>query len=412
MLSLALIIAIALATDPFLGEKLETGSIVVKGNNSTIFYVLFKARTPKSENPPLILWIAGGPGCSGMYAAWAEVGPYNVTEMPDPQLVSNPYSWTQYNDVLFIDQPVGVGYSKANADADLCTTTSCNAYDIMVFLNKFGTLHPQYTNSNFYIAGVSYGGHTVPQLGEYMLRNDGPLKLKGILIGNGWVDPINQLYDMPNYAYANKLIGFFRYILSWGCFFLAKIFILLGADNLSELFGDEYCYYLIVGDPPRFDDNKIKGVEIFATDESVINFLWQPKIRQLLNTTNISFFEEGSDYICNDDIYGLYVSDEMISLLPSVQYLLSNNISILIYSGDLDFVCNWMQQESWISNMDWDGHSEYVNQEYKVWKVGDKEFGRYKKAKNLLNYIIKDAGHMAPFDQPEAVWELINMFVV
>lgn len=41
-----------------------------------MFYVLFNARNPSKDKPtPVILWLTGGPGCSGFMGLYMEHGP-------------------------------------------------------------------------------------------------------------------------------------------------------------------------------------------------------------------------------------------------------------------------------------------------------------------------------------------------
>ena len=61
--------------------------------------------------------LAGGPGCSGMLAMLMENGPYTVNNVTN-ELELNPYSWTNHANVIWVDQPVGTGYSYADSTFD------------------------------------------------------------------------------------------------------------------------------------------------------------------------------------------------------------------------------------------------------------------------------------------------------
>ena len=60
------------------------------------FYWMFESRNdPKTD--PLVLWLTGGPGCSGMLALLNENGPCSIKKDPSTGALSevnNPYSWT------------------------------------------------------------------------------------------------------------------------------------------------------------------------------------------------------------------------------------------------------------------------------------------------------------------------------
>lgn len=46
-----------------------------------------------SDDSPVILWLNGGPGCSSLYGALNENGPF-VFHLGTNDLRVNPYSWT------------------------------------------------------------------------------------------------------------------------------------------------------------------------------------------------------------------------------------------------------------------------------------------------------------------------------
>ena len=68
-----------------------------------------------------IVWLNGGPGCSSLIGLFEELGPYKIQEDPDNpdfpfKLIQNANSWTQSVNILFVDQPVGTGFSVSEPD--------------------------------------------------------------------------------------------------------------------------------------------------------------------------------------------------------------------------------------------------------------------------------------------------------
>lgn len=73
-----------------------------------MFFWFFEAQENPNEKP-LTLWLNGGPGADSLIGLFEELGPCNVTETLETMV--NPYSWNKASNMLFLSQPVGVGFS-------------------------------------------------------------------------------------------------------------------------------------------------------------------------------------------------------------------------------------------------------------------------------------------------------------
>jgi carboxypeptidase C (cathepsin A) len=164
------------------------------------FYWLFESRNNPSKDP-LVLWLAGEPGCSGILALLVENGPCRVK--PDLSTVRNSYSWTNNANVIWLDQPTNVGFSHG-APGDEDYNEANVGENLYWFMQGFLKKHPEFDGREFFITGESYGGHYVPAsahaIWSRMTLNastDGnslkSVKLKGIAIGNGLTDPVTQV---------------------------------------------------------------------------------------------------------------------------------------------------------------------------------------------------------------------------
>ena len=107
----------------------------------------------------------------------------------------NPYSWTQEFSVLYIDNPVGTGYSFTDDERGYSMDQNSVADNLYEFLLQFYQIFSEYRNNDLYLSGESYAGKYVPALGYKLMQMSKVSKInfKGCAIGNGWTDPINQL---------------------------------------------------------------------------------------------------------------------------------------------------------------------------------------------------------------------------
>jgi hypothetical protein len=77
--------------------------------NASMFFWYFESREDP-KNAPLSLYLGGGPGATSLTGAVSENGPCYIN--PDSNSTRlNPWSWNNKVNMLYIDQPVQVGFS-------------------------------------------------------------------------------------------------------------------------------------------------------------------------------------------------------------------------------------------------------------------------------------------------------------
>lgn len=105
-------------TNSSLDLTLFSGFLEITSNN-LLYYSLVESQSDSPSTDPLIIWVNAGPGCSGMVSFLTEFGPFRLISPAsgDPSadthhhLERNPFSWSSLASVLYIEQPIGVGYS-------------------------------------------------------------------------------------------------------------------------------------------------------------------------------------------------------------------------------------------------------------------------------------------------------------
>lgn len=107
-----------------------------------------------------------------------EMGPYVINQKGDGLLI-NPNSWNKVSNLVFLESPVGVGYSYAT-DKNLTSnddSTAIENYNAIVdFLEKFS----DFKINELYITGESYAGVYIPMLAGKILdeKNVSNINLK------------------------------------------------------------------------------------------------------------------------------------------------------------------------------------------------------------------------------------------
>jgi carboxypeptidase C (cathepsin A) len=167
------------------------------GTNMNMWFWFFEARS-NPTTAPLATWFNGGPGCSSMIGLFQENGPCSfVNGASTPSL--NPYSWNNYANMLYIDQPIGVGFSYGSDPVD---STATAAPYVWKLIQAFYAQFPQYENRDFGVFTESYGGHYGPEFADYFEQQNAAItagtvkgqnmKLVALGINNGWFDATLQ----------------------------------------------------------------------------------------------------------------------------------------------------------------------------------------------------------------------------
>ena len=145
---------------PFVNETWYSGTIPLD-HSDDMFYWWFERRN-STKDDPLVLWLTGGPGCASEVALFFENGPYHFNN-DNKTLYHNPYSWNTNANLLYVDQPVGTGFSKAGI-THMVTNEDEVAENMAKFMVAFLEKYPQLQGKDFYITGESYAGHYIPAI--------------------------------------------------------------------------------------------------------------------------------------------------------------------------------------------------------------------------------------------------------
>eukprot|EP00127_Corallochytrium_limacisporum_P005670 Clim_evm49s210 gene=Clim_evmTU49s210 len=394
----------------------EAGYIDI-GDGKNIFYWYFDSRNDPS-NDPVMIWFTGGPGCSSAVALFHENGPCHIQE-DNKTTKPNPYSWTNKANVLWIDQPAGVGFSYGPEDD---RNENDVADDMITFLTVFFESYPEIKHRQFFIFGESYGGHYVPAVAARVQiwnknakSEDEKINLVGIGIGNGLTDPLHQYPEYPEYAYKNHvkpLVSKDEYESMKGSVSTCSAFIkrCQGGSSVSCFLAYTYCNMELMQPPMKKGINQYDVREQCEVKPLCYDF---SDVETFLNSDDVQK-ELGVDQSwtsCNFDINRNFMFDFMREFEKMVADSLADGVRVLIYAGDCDWICNWMGNLAWVKVLDWEHKEEWNKSEFEKWSVGGKPAGEKISSNNLTFLRVYEAGHMVPMNQPEAALQMFNEFL-
>ncbi|XP_016411829.1 probable serine carboxypeptidase CPVL [Sinocyclocheilus rhinocerous] len=176
---------------PGANVKSYSGYLTVnKTYNSNLFFWFFPAQE-RPETAPVLLWLQGGPGGTSMFGLFVEHGPYFVHK--NLTLGYRDFPWTSRYSVLYIDNPVGTGWSFTEDDRGFAQNQDDVGRDLYSALIQFFQIFSEFQSNPFYATGESYAGKYVPAIGYYIHKNNPSAKVKinfkGVAIGDGLCDP-------------------------------------------------------------------------------------------------------------------------------------------------------------------------------------------------------------------------------
>lgn len=131
------------------------------------------------------------------------------------------YAWNIIGHTVYIDQPLGVGFSRGKTHHDPITSARTAGDHLLNFLNNLYVQWPALKASPLYITGESFAGHYIPAFALKLRKNTSFIEatgcnLEGIAIGDGWTDPYNQINQYDSYLYSVGVVAHkFRDTLTW-----------------------------------------------------------------------------------------------------------------------------------------------------------------------------------------------------
>ncbi|XP_074659063.1 retinoid-inducible serine carboxypeptidase-like [Tubulanus polymorphus] len=384
-------------------ENSEFGYTEVRTGVNLFWWFYYAKPRTDYKNKPLIIWVQGGPGESGCGVGnFFEFGPY------DENLMERKTSWVKYANILYIDSPVGSGYSYATDKNLYVTTTELLVSDLLkVVTNFLKVTKPEFQTIPVYVFGESYGGKIGPLLVKSMHQMIKNNTLKCNLVGVALGGPAVHIPDFTS------TYGDYLYSL---CLFderqrteFEKIFTVFN-DTFSGVTNGNYTqaiqdmdkiFNYIVTEIPHFDTyHALHWNRRRLGNRTLVDLMNGPMKRELKIIPKDKFWVEE-----NMEVQAKEWPNVLAPVVDVIDYILKDaKLNLTLYNGQLDLIVNAIGANVWMKKLTWPGMTQYWTAPRN--QISSPRSGNpvaYKQTHDLLTfYWILDAGHQVPRDNGEA----------
>lgn len=431
--------------------KHYSGYLQVSEKHFLHYWLVESENSPATD--PLVIWFNGGPGCSSLDALFTEHGPFRIKK-GGQSLYYNPYRWNKIANILFLESPVGVGFSYST-DKDYETDDDIVAEDnqraIHVFYKKF----PEFQNRTLFVTGESYAGIYIPTLLIKTIA-DPTINVKGAAIGNGYVHVDLLAGTMYPYWYYHGLVSSrmwkdltdaccensnhtncsFVYFRNEQCQAMAaKLTIMINSlpINPYNIYGPcetssfeaakasrttSLISLMIEQATRKFNDLLVasKFRALAADVQSFLPCVGTNDIEAYMNKKEVQISIHVKTTLPRWTLCSTSVSKTYHRLYetmkPQFLEILKHNIELLVFNGDQDTVCNFFGDEQFVDDLDLKEITPRKPWYYTSAKDSTKQIGGFAhRFKDLTYATVKGAGHMVPTDQPVSSFEMFQRFI-
>ncbi|CAF3510150.1 unnamed protein product [Rotaria socialis] len=390
--------------------RMHAGHIPVNSQHHGALFFWHFASKYAGDKPRTVIWLNGGPGCSSLIGAWAEIGPFRFQNKTT--IVENNGSWHMFTNLLFVEQPVGTGFSYIDKDSFIHELDEMTNH-FLNFLDRYIKIFPELLQNDIYLAGESFAGQYVPYIAQAILAKRSELKLLGLLIGNGWIDPASTYESYLPFAVANNLVEN-NSVLYHNIAAQTKI-CLRRLSNETHVF-EKACESILSeimknGAMNNHYPNKTTGRCVNVYDVR-LDDTWPA-----CGTNWPADIEYATLYLHRTDVMSRIHVDAYHSI-PSIKLLpdLLRQIPIVLYSGERDFICNHWGTERMMDAMTWNNRTGFdlgnkTLAPLEPWIVDDEPAGLIRTARNLTYILFYNASHMVPYDYARRSSAMLHQFI-
>ncbi|XP_007038110.2 PREDICTED: serine carboxypeptidase-like 45 [Theobroma cacao] len=420
---------VRLPGQPRVGFQQFSGYVTVDEKKHKVLFYYFVEAEIDPASKPLVLWLNGGPGCSSVgVGAFSENGPFR----PNGEvLVRNGYSWNREANMLYLETPIGVGFSySTNSSSYVAVDDETTARDNLVFLQRWYHKFPNYRQRDLFITGESYAGHYIPQLAKLMVelnKKQNLFNLKGIALGNPVLEFAIDFNSRAEYFWSHGLISDSTYRMFTSVCNYSRYVSEYYRDSVSpscsrvmsqvsretSKFVDKYdvtldvCISSVLSQSMVLNPQQVSERVDVCVEDKIVNYLNRKDVQKALHALLVGVRRWA---VCSNilDYQLLNLEIPTISIVGS---LIKAGIPVLVYSGDQDSVIPLTGSRTLVRGLAKELGLE-TTVPYRVWFEGKQVGGWTQVYGNILSFAtIRGASHEAPFSQPERSLMLFKSFL-
>ena len=377
----------------------------------------------------------------------------------------NPYSWSEVSNLLFISQPLGVGFSYSEEEAGsinpytgvvenasfagvqgrfpVINATAIDTTDLAAiatwhvlqgFLSALPQLDSGVASKTFNLWTESYGGHYGPSFFNYFYdqnqmiangtTNGTQLNMDVLGIGNGIIDEAIQVPWYPEFAvnntYGIKAVNDTVYnFMKFACYMIGGCLDQISQctqsnrTSLAELdlcAGATYeCRNNVEGPYYSYGGRGVYDIRHPIDDPTPPTYF--EKFLNLASTqeaigVNLNYTQDyNADVGAAFETTGDFVFPQF---LPDIEKLLGEGVRVALFYGDADYICNWFGGQALSLAVNYTHTAEFNAAGYAPFLVDGTEYGEVRQYGNFSFLRIYEAGHEVPFYQPKASLEMFR----
>ncbi|XP_053679111.1 retinoid-inducible serine carboxypeptidase-like [Anopheles nili] len=379
---------------------------------------------------PLILWLQGGPGGSSSgFGNFEEIGPLDRTLKP------RQHAWVKDYNVLFVDSPVGSGFSYVEDRSMLARNSTTVVADLLQLLKDFYSTTGWDERIPLYIASESYGGRIAVELAYALVQENrmGTMecKIAGLFLGSAWISPLDSIAAWPDFLLAtghldrtgheriSQRVASIRENMTQNQPGLAMSGWHALQQTVIRETGGINCYNIL--QPTRKEESPMGGEsdEVLEYGET---FWWtdtdtgppmsgksrslEQLMRGLVQQT-LGIEDKPAWGSQSSAVFDALSDDFLQASVRTVERLLNETtVELVLYNGQLDLITCTSGTFAWVDRL-----FEGIDPPHREPLVGEGaiiEGYRSEYTPRFTVYTVLRAGHMVPADNPSAVAQILR----